>query len=120
MTISQVIGYVNEIKPNTFTDALLLDWINDISAKVQTEIMGVKPEGIRRYTLPEDLNTELELPKPFDEVYALYVEAQVDFAQQEIATYNNTMVMFNAAYKDAKDYYVSEYDMPTIHIDARL
>lgn len=40
----------------------------------------------------------------------LYVQAQIDFALQEFDTYNNTMVMFNSAFREAKGYYVRTYE----------
>lgn len=106
MKISEVLARVKEVKPNPFSDDTLLNWLNDIEAKVQTEVLGRKPEGVDIYTLPEDLDTELTLPKPYDECYMLYVQAQIDFALQEFDTYNNTMLMYNTAFKEAKSYYV--------------
>lgn len=110
MKIAEVLARVKEVKPNPFTDDTLLNWLNDIEAKVQTEALQRKPEGVDIYTLPEDLNRELTLPKPYDECYMLYVQAQIDFALQEFDTYNNTMTMFNAAFREAKGYYVRTFE----------
>lgn len=107
MKVGEVLAHVNEVKPNPYTQELLLGWLNDIEAKVQTEALQVKPEGVRVYGLPEDLDTELLLPRPYDECYKLYVQAQIDFALQEFGTYNNTMQMFNTAFSETRKYYVS-------------
>lgn len=39
MRISEVLARVKEVKPNPFTDDTLLNWLNDIEAKVQTEAL---------------------------------------------------------------------------------
>lgn len=40
MKISEVLARVKEVKPNPFSDDTLLTGINDIEAKVQTEVLG--------------------------------------------------------------------------------
>ncbi|MGF6376850.1 hypothetical protein M2140_001928 [Clostridiales Family XIII bacterium PM5-7] len=107
MKVGEVLAHVNEVKPNPYTQELLLGWLNDIEAKIQTEALETKPEGVHIYELPQDLDAEMILPRPYDECYKLYVQAQIDFALQEFGTYNNTMQMFNAAFNEAKKYYVS-------------
>lgn len=120
MKISEVLARVKEVKPNPFSDDTLLNWLNDIEAKVQTEALGRKPEGADHYDLPGDLDTELMLPKPYDECYVLYVQAQIDFALQEFDTYNNTMQMFNTAFREVKNYYVRTLDREQVKINVQL
>ena len=106
MKVSEALARVKEVKPNPFTDEMLLNWLNDFEAKVQTETRVKAPQGVDIYTLPEDLNTELLLARPYDECYPLYIQAQIDFALQEFDTYNNSMRMFNTSFEEAKRYYV--------------
>lgn len=106
MTVSEALARVKEVKPNPFTDEMLLNWLNDFEAKVQTDTKVKDPQGVDIYTLPEDLNTVLLLPRPYDECYPLYIQAQIDFALQEFDTYNNSVQMFNTAYTEAKRYFV--------------
>ena len=120
MKISEVLARVKEVKPNPFSEDTLLNWLNDIEGKVQTEALDRKPEGVEVYTLPEDLDRELTLPKPYDECYMLYVQAQIDFALQEFDTYNNTMQMFNTAFREVRNYYVRTLDREQTKIKVQL
>jgi len=106
MKISEAIGYVKEVKPNSYSDEMILNWINELEAKVHAEVFKELPEGFTPYTLPEDLKTELKMPKPYDNCYVLYAEAMIDFNQGEIGTYNNTMALFTVKFNDACEYYV--------------
>lgn len=120
MIITETLARVKEVKPNPFTDDTLMNWLNDIEAKVQTEALNRKPEGVEVYSLPQDLDAELTLPKPFDECYILYLQAQIDFALQEFDTYNNTVQMFNTAFRDAKNYYIQHRGSEDLKIRAEL
>ena len=108
MKVSELLAQVNKVKPNTYDDTTLLKWVNRAEAMVQTEAMKIQPEAVTEYFLPEDTNTDMLLPPPYDQIYELYVEAQVDYAQQEFGTYNNTMVLFNSAYSEMLAYYVKK------------
>ncbi len=108
MKVSELLAQVNKVKPNTYDNDILLRWANRAEAMVQTEAMSILPEAVTEYTLPEDIDTDMILPPPYDQVYELYVEAQVDYAQQEFGTYNNTMVLFNSAYSEMLAYYVQK------------
>ena len=44
------------------------------------------------------LGTELLIPHPYDELYSLWLEAQIDYANNEYGRYNNSIAMFNATY----------------------
>lgn len=49
MTIREIIDYVDEIKPNSYTDAIKLAWLNEIEGKVQSEIMMLALPECRKY-----------------------------------------------------------------------
>lgn len=106
MRVSNVLEQINQTKPNAFDKETLLTWLNRIESMVQTEALHVEPEEVVQYTLPEDLDTKLILDPPFDQCYELYIGAQIDLAQQEFATYQNTMTLFNQAYEEMLAYYV--------------
>lgn len=112
MKVGEVLAQVNKIKPNTFDDDALLVWLNTIEAMVQTECLKVEPgsTGMITYTLPMDLDREMIMPAPYDQCYELYVESQIDYAQQEFATAQNTAALFNSAYTNALNYYVNKID----------
>ena len=56
------------------------------------------------YTV-EDMNTELLVCDSYADLYVDYVFAMIDYVNQELDRYSNSMMMFNEKYKDFKNYY---------------
>jgi hypothetical protein len=119
MKVGELLAQVNKIKPNAFDDNTLLTWLNRIEAMIQTEIMKIESEKVKQYTLPESIEKELILTPPHDQCYELYISAQIDIAQQEYASYQNTMVLFNNAFNEMKKYYIQK-KKKNLKINAKL
>lgn len=49
MTIQELFDYIDEIKPNSYSDAVKLIWLNEIEGKVQSEIMLLALPECRKY-----------------------------------------------------------------------
>jgi hypothetical protein len=47
-----------------------------------------------------DMEVELLVGVPYDNLYIHYLEAQIDYYNGEIARYNNSMMMYQAAFDD--------------------
>lgn len=64
------------------------------------------PEPVRQF--PEDGDNPLLVEAPYDNLYDLYVMAQVDFYNREAENYNNSALAFNTALDEyKKDYHQS-------------
>ena len=62
------------------------------------------------YTYPEDLETELLVAPPYDEVYTAYLKAKVDAANGEYNKYANSMAIYNAVYAAFVCWFCQLYD----------
>lgn len=60
MTIRECLDYVDEIKPNAFSDATKLVWLNEVEGMVQTEIL-LWEEGFE-YFLAAQETTSITIP----------------------------------------------------------
>lgn len=109
MIVSEAIEKVKERKPNAYEDHMLLDWLNEIEARVQRELFCTTPEGVFTYSIEEDMEKELLLPKPYDVLYLHYIIAMIEFNQQEYEAYNNTVELVNSTFLDAQKYYNQIY-----------
>lgn len=109
MKVCEAIEKVKERKPNAYDDHMLLDWLNEIEARVQRELMDTPPEGIFSYAITEHMENELLLPRPYDVLYISYIIAMIEFNQQEYDAYNNTSDLFNSQFADAQNYYNAKY-----------
>lgn len=109
MFVSEAIEKVKERKPNAYEDHMLLEWLNEIEARVQRELLDTTPEGIFTYDIERDMERELLLPKPYDVLYLHYVIAMIEFNQQEYEAYNNTTELVNSTFSAAQKYYHQIY-----------
>lgn len=105
MTVNEAIAKVKDRKPNAYSDESLNDFLNDCEAMVQRELMLTAPEEIIQYAWPEDREKELILPRPYDELYVVYMIMKIQFIQEEFGAYNNSKLMFDSLYQDAQGYY---------------
>ena len=104
MTPNKVIEYVDKVKVNAYGDEEKFRWLNEVDGMVQRLVM--QSEDVVSYTWPDDGDTELLIPYPFDVVYHLYMEGMIDYHNKEYATYNNTMMVFNAKFDEFKKAYI--------------
>lgn len=109
MIVSEALEKVKERKPNAYNDRTLLEWLNEIEARVQRELLDTAPEGIFTYSIEENMEAELLLPKPYDVLYLHYIIAMIEFNQQEYEAYNNTVELANSTFSAAQKYYNEVY-----------
>ena len=84
-TLKSVIDYVDEIKPNAFSNEAKTKWLNECEGLVQTE------------------------------VYWAYLTAMIDFANGEYSKYQNTMQMFNSFFGEFMRWFALNYRPADTH-----
>ena len=109
MTVSELMAYVDSVKPNAFSDSDKLVWLNEIEARIQTEVMLRWQGEMEQYTLPEDKDTELLLSPPHTAVYRYWLQSMIDFENGEYDKYQNTSGMFNAAWSAFVAWFAESY-----------
>ena len=109
MTIIEAINYIDVLKPNTYSQTEKVRWLSRLDGRVKKEIIDTHEGGedvvFSEYTDETPLDTVLLIPHPYDEIYALWLEAQFDYANAEYARYNNSISMFNTSYAAFENYY---------------
>ncbi|MCH5325529.1 MAG: hypothetical protein J1E39_10005 [Eubacterium sp.] len=110
MTIKQAIDIVDAIKPNQYSRTVKAQWARNIERRVHNEIyLNHEHEDIE-FTLPTEEDGEeyaLFAPAPYDELYLLYLAAQIDSANAEYGRYNNTVRQFDSVYRDFEKFWQS-------------
>ena len=108
MTIIEAINKLDDLKHNTYTQSNKVEWLSRLDAMVKKFILDTH-EGeevtFNGYDDSTDTSTELLVPAPFDEVYLLWMEAQIDYYNGEYEKYNNSIDMFNTSYNSYQNYY---------------
>lgn len=104
MKVRDVLDQVNEVKPNVYSDARLMDFLNEVEAMVWGEVLNNDPADYMPLVLPEDYETELTAPQPYSKFYGAYIQAMIDFQNEESVSYQNNMEMFNSTFLEYKKY----------------
>ena len=109
MTIREAIGRVDGLKHNTYTNAEKTAWLSRLDGKVKTELIDTHEGGSNvkfdGYTPETNPDTVLLVGEPYDEIYLRWLEAQIDYHNGEIDKYNNSIMLFQAAYNEFSRYY---------------
>ncbi len=109
MTINEAITQIDSLKVNTYIPADKIGWLSRVDTMIKKNIIdtheGSESVLFAGYTEGTDLETVLLVPAPYDELYIRYLEAQIDYTNGEYAKYNNSILMFNAAYQAYANYY---------------
>lgn len=101
MKIKDLLEYVDELQENVFSPKVKIRWINQLEAEVQTEILLMAAEGITQYTT-DNMETELIVTAPHDQIYQEYLFWQIALAQGEAERANNASVLFNRVLQEYK------------------
>lgn len=100
MTATVLFERLRKLKPvpAEIDDTILLDWLNQVEGQILHEIFLLALSEITPYaTTPTEA---LAAPYPYDGIYLMWMEAQVDFANGEYERYTNTMQRYNTAWND--------------------
>ena len=114
-TLKSVIEYVDEIKPNAFSNEAKTQWVNECEGLVQTEVLLVADTELISYSYDTDKDKELLVKHPHVKIYWAYLTAMIDFANGEYNKYQNTMQMFNAFFGEYMRWFALWYHPADTH-----
>ncbi|MBR6050766.1 MAG: hypothetical protein IKP68_06130 [Clostridia bacterium] len=114
MTIIEAINRTDAVKPNQYTQEEKIRWLSILDGMVKKEIIDVH-EGadlvpFTPYAADTALDTVLLIAEPYaQEAYTAWLSAQIDYSNEEINRYANSMAAFNAAYSAYSAWYNRTY-----------
>lgn len=106
-TINKVIERVDAVKPNTFDEEMKTAWLAQLDGMIQKIVM--QKDELIEYKYPEDMDRELLVPFPFEDIYVLWLSSKIDFQNQDYDEYNNSAEAFNNLFADFKKAYIREH-----------
>lgn len=115
MTARQIIDRVNEIKPNAFTDAVKLAWLNELEGRVAAEVLLMPPAEIKGAALT--MTSVPLVDPPYDDMYVHWLEARIDESNGEYSKYQNTMQRFNACFSEFVCWFCQTWDPAQGYVD---
>lgn len=129
MIISNLIGYVDSVKPNNYDYGVKIRWLNEVEGRIQTEIYLIDIHEIVQYEWSNswsdaqkaaELAKELLVPAPYDDIYTTYLLAEIDNANGEYNRYANTKTQFDAAFGRYSRYVAQHYAPGNKHLKTRI
>jgi len=118
VTIREVIDNVDDIKPNAFLDETKLRWINRLEGRICLDVflMTIDQANELAYKHPDNMNTELLVQHPHDDIYEEWLKACIDEANGEYTKYANNMALFNGKYRNFGGWFAREYKPAQGHV----
>lgn len=111
MKVKEVLAWVDEVKPNAFSDGVKIGWISRLEETLALEVFLMAPtEAAMLRCGVEDLETELLVDAPYDDLYTLWLAAKIDEANGEYNKYQNSMTAYNARRADFVCWFCQLYD----------
>lgn len=92
MTYDDVLAQVREAAPGEYTDERVHDWIDSVNQRILKELLDVY--------IVNETGGELVAPAPYDQLYLWWVMANIALTQDNVASYNNYIAMFNALWDE--------------------
>lgn len=109
MTILEAINAVDELVPNTYDQMQKILWLSRLDGKFKVEVIDTHEGGekltFHGYNGETPTDRVLLIPEPYDNVYVLWLESQMHYADGEAARYNNANNRFAAEYAAAVGQY---------------
>lgn len=97
MKVSEAMARADGLRLNAVPEAQKAAWVYELDGQL-AEMMGERP-GENRW--PE-VDAELRMPRPHEEIYPLYLICKIDYYNQEMGLYANDMAVYNAAMAEAQ------------------
>lgn len=109
MKMNDAIIGIDSLKHNTYSHTDKVQWLSRLDWMVKKEIIdtheGAEAVDFKGYDDSTNLETELLVPAPYDEMYLRWMEAQIDYHNGEYGRYNNSIDMFHNAYESYQNHY---------------
>ncbi len=110
MTVQEAIAEVNKLKQNTIDDGTKVMWLSRLDSLVYTEIIkahrlnaatDILPQVKENFTPYDENNAAEEVllaPYTYADMYIFWLEAQINYWNDDIENYNKAITRFTEKY----------------------
>lgn len=109
MTANKAIEIIDAAKPNAYDEEDKFRHLNELEGMIQRTVFQRNEDEMVKMVYPDDMDKELLVPFPYDEIYPMYLSAKIDYANREYANYNNSAMNFNDRFGEYKKLYIMEH-----------
>lgn len=101
--IIEAIERVDALKFNPYTNAEKIAWLDRLDRAIKAQVIDTHYGGdeceFSGYTVTTNMETELLVPAPYDEIYLRWLEAQIDYQNGEYDKYNASISLYNTVFE---------------------
>lgn len=108
MTLRQAIERLDARLHNTYTNAEKVSWLSAADAIVKIQVLDThEQEEVKMFNGYDgnDLEQELIVPAPFDEMYLYWMESQIHYHNDEHDRYNTSIIQYNKFFNDFANWF---------------
>ena len=115
MTVSEVIEFVDTVKPNAFPPAVKIRWLSQLEGRIASEVFLMAPQEMEQfnYAALDEAEAERQILLvnfPYDDIYPAWIKAMVDYENGEYNKYQNTMQQFNERFNSFVAWFANAYE----------
>lgn len=119
MTILEAISTTDALKPNSFNQTEKIRWLSNLDGIIKRSVIDTHEGGegvvFNDYDENTSVDTVLLVPAPFEDIYIKWLEAQIDYHNNEYARYNISATAYNSVYHEFTKYYKERHVPKTRH-----
>lgn len=108
MTIGQMIDKADKVATNAFSRESKLDWLAELDGKIALDVMLMSIGDVRGMRFSEE--TELLVGFPHENMYILWLSAQIHLMNEDYERYQNVMEAYNASYNNFVNWFLRTYE----------
>lgn len=112
MKIREAIDKIDSLNPNQYTEEDKLRWLSILDATVVEDIFKTHERNIGEAPIchfdpyrPEEMDKDLLVPFPYDELYISYLDMKICEANKETERYENAARTYNSFMQDYANHY---------------
>jgi len=111
MKVFEALRAADDIRPNALLPETKLRWLAELDGKIAVEVMLLSITEAQNFNYTQaDGDSELLAAFPHDDIYLLYLVAQIDFANGELSRYQDDRELFNAAWGEYVRWFARTYE----------
>lgn len=110
MTITEAIAMCDGLRPNHYPRQMKIGWLSKLDGRIFHELLmthaDCPADSFAGYDADTDGETPLLVPAPYaDDLYNYFLQAQIDKENGEAARYNQSITMYNSAFRAYENHY---------------
>ena len=113
MTPRKAITRADETKPNAFSEEVKFEWLRALEGRIAADVFLLAKSELDTVTdleYPSDLDSELIVELPHDELYIRYLQACIDEQNGEYNRYADSRQLYNEAYGNFVRWFARTYE----------